>query len=94
MMDILLLVLLYLGYLLLTLLGVLTHFLKKKVKGQTKADIKLYFNSHFNDTLIMVIAALVMFGSAAAASELGITSAFLIGYTADSLFNKTAEDKE
>jgi len=77
-----------LGYALICAMGVIAHFFKKKIKGETLADIKLYFRSHFKETATMVLAALVGFIALVATNDLGIISAFTVGYSADSLFNK------
>jgi len=79
------------GYAVICALGVLSHFLKKKVKGETMADIKLYFRSHLRETITMVIAAMVGFIALKSTGDLGVLSAFTAGYSADSLFNKAAK---
>ncbi len=72
----------------LTIFGVIAHFLKKKIKGESVDDIINYFKSHFKNTLTTLIAVVVAFVSLAAAGGLGWTASFLLGYTADSMFNK------
>ena len=74
------------------ILGIISHFAKKKIKGQTLADFTNYFNTHFKDTVITVIAGIVLFGSLAATGGLGWIASFTAGYTSDSLFNKNAID--
>ena len=74
------------------LLGIISHFAKKKIKGQTVADFKNYFNTHFKDTVITVIAGIVLFGSLAATGGLGWIASFTAGYTSDSLFNRNVID--
>jgi hypothetical protein len=70
--------------------GVIAHFAKKKIKGETLADIKSYFQTHFKETIVTCIAAIVGFGSLVAAGGLGWAASFLLGYTADSIFNKSS----
>ena len=51
----------YVGYFFVLILGVLAHFFKKKVKGETLADIKSYFKNNFKTTVTTVIAAVILF---------------------------------
>ena len=81
-------VLFVLGNFIAMILGVLVHFLKKKIKGQTLADVKSYFKNNLKDTVIMTIAAVVGFAGLVATGGLGWVASFLLGYTADSMFNK------
>jgi hypothetical protein len=76
------------GYALICILGVLTHFLKKRITGESVADIKYYFRSHFRETLTMTISAVIMFIVLYQTDDLGVMSAFTAGYTADSMFNR------
>jgi ABC-type uncharacterized transport system permease subunit len=73
------------------LFGVVAHFAKKKIKGETLADIKTYFKTHFKETTVTVIAGIVAFGSLVATGGLGIIASFTVGYAADSIFNKSAK---
>lgn len=70
------------------MLGVLTHFFKKKIKGETLSDVKSYFRTHFKNTITTIIAAIVSFGSLAGTGGLGFIASFTAGYACDSLFNK------
>ena len=79
-----------LGNFFVMLLGVFVHFAKRKIKGETIDDIKNYFKSHFKNTVITFIAGIVGFASLVATAGLGWVASFLLGYTADSLFNKAA----
>jgi hypothetical protein len=72
-------------------LGIVAHFAKKKIKGETIADIKSYFKTHFKETVVTCIAGIVGFGSLVASGGLGWVASFLLGYTADSIFNKSAK---
>jgi len=71
------------------LCGVIAHFAKKKIKGETIDDIINYFKLHFKETVITIIAGVVGFGSMVASGGLGWIASFLLGYTADSIFNKS-----
>jgi hypothetical protein len=75
----------------LSALGVLSHFLKKKVRGQTLSHIANYFSSHFKYTLLSLIGASGGFFVALQMGELNYLSAFGVGYLADSFFNKVEE---
>jgi len=72
-------------------LGVVAHFAKKKIRGETVADIKEYFKTHFKETIVTVIAAIVTFGSLVATSGLGWIASFTVGFAADSIFNKSVK---
>jgi len=74
------------------LLGVVAHFFKRKVKGQTIAHIKTYFMSHFKETVTTIIAAIILFGSLVATGGIGWLASFTVGYSCDSLFNKADGD--
>lgn len=69
------------------LLGLITHFLKRKIKGQTARAIKHYFKGNLKDTVIAVIAFTVSFAILVQTGELSYLSAFLTGYACDSIFN-------
>ena len=69
------------------LVGMVTHFLKKNVKGQTADDIKTYFASNFKDTLQATIVTLFAAGTAFVMGQ-GLMAAFLAGYAFDSALNK------
>jgi hypothetical protein len=84
-------ILIYIGYFIVLVLGVLSHFFKKKIKGETITDIKQYFTLHFKNTITTCIAAVVLFSSLIATGASGILPMFFAGYTADSLFNKADE---
>lgn len=73
------------------LFGVIAHFAKKKIRGETVADIKEYFRTHFKETIVTIIAAVVTFGSLVATGGLGWVASFTVGFAADSLFNKSSK---
>jgi divalent metal cation (Fe/Co/Zn/Cd) transporter len=73
----------------LAIVGMVTHFLKKKVKGETTSEIKEYFANHFKSTVLAYIATTIgFFGYVYLTGTKEPVTAFLIGYTFDSLFNK------
>jgi Ca2+-dependent lipid-binding protein len=76
----------------LMILGVLTHFAKKKVKGETLADFKTYFMTHFKSSIITFVGAGVSFAILYQTGELSVASAFFAGYSVDSLFNRNLAD--
>jgi len=84
--------LIYVGYFVILLIGVVAHFFKKQITGETLADIKFYFSSHFKSTITTFIAASVLYASLIATGTMGILPVFFAGYTADSLFGKADEE--
>ena len=73
------------------LLGMISHFLKLKIKGQTPQEIFGYFIDNFKDTLTATIGMSIgVFGAWTAmdptAWTIGVIAAFPIGYTFDSVF--------
>jgi len=76
---------------LLTIIGVLAHFLKRKIKGETLTDIVSYFRTHFKSTLLTLFGAVGGFFLLKEMGELGYFASFSIGYMADSVLNKAEE---
>lgn len=74
------------------LLGMLSHFLKKKIKGENVTQITRYFKNHFSSTVLAFIATTVGFIAYVYAFPTegvkDVLFIFGIGYTADSFFNK------
>jgi len=74
------------------MLGMILHFFKKQIKGETLADIGQYFSQHFKSTFIAVtstcIAVVAYYLTLSNDSPADIIAAFGTGYTFDSLFNK------
>lgn len=72
--------------------GMLTHFLKKKVTGETLTDIAGYFKNHVKSTLIAIIVTQVTVMGLAMATPMerpmDLVAIFLLGYTFDSTLNK------
>jgi len=74
------------------LLGMIVHFLKQKVKGQTTVEIKQYFAANFKDTFIAFVATslgyvVYMFGLSTGQNA-DFVAVFAAGYICDSMFNK------
>jgi len=73
-------------------LGMIVHFLKKKVKGESFTAIKAYFKDNPKSTIIAFIATLV--GVAAYYTQLAtntnadLLAVFMIGYSVDSALNR------
>lgn len=49
------------GLYIVALLGMVTHFLKKNIKGETPTEILSYFKDNFKSTLTAFILTSVMF---------------------------------
>lgn len=73
-------------------IGMLTHFLKKKVTGETLTAIAGYFRDNVKSTLIAIIVTQVtvmgLFLSTPMDRPLDLVTIFLLGYTFDSSINK------
>ena len=69
------------------LLGMITHFLKLDIQGQTLDDIKSYFTNNFKRTLWATITTIFATFTAFIMSQ-GLMAAFLAGYAFDSAINK------
>ena len=81
------------GLYIIALLGMVTHFLKKNIKGETPTEILNYFKDNFKSTITAFILTSVMFIAyhqmfVDAESVKDIMVIFLIGYAFDSTFNK------
>ena len=74
------------------LLGMILHFMKKKVRGETATAVTRYFKDHFKSTFSAVVATII--GATAVYFQLStgefidILAYFGTGYTFDSMFNK------
>jgi len=87
-------VLTYIGYFFLGLLGLLTHFLKKKITGQTLESIKEWFVNHPKDAILSVVAFIISFLVFHGAGELSYLTSFMAGYMCDSIFTRIEEKAE
>lgn len=81
------------GLYLIALLGMLVHFLKKNIKGETPTEILGYFKDNFKSTIVAFILTTVMYVAyhqlfVDGESVKDIMVIFLIGYAFDSTFNK------
>lgn len=81
---------------LIALSGMILHFFKKQIKGESILEIADYFRLHFKSTVVAFMATSVGFLSyyflLASGQKADIFSCFAIGYMFDSVFNKW--DKE
>lgn len=76
------------------ILGMLMHFLKLKIKGQTPSDILAYFKNNFRDTLVALGATTFgILGAWATMDPLNwigaIVAAISVGFAFDSMFNSS-----
>lgn len=92
-MEILTTILTWIGYIVVLAIGIVAHFLKKKVKGQTLADVKHYFQSNFVNTVTSIVGAIAGFIILVATGGVSWYAVFTTGYLADSIFNKADEQK-
>lgn len=75
------------------ILGMLLHFMKKNIKGETPTEIKNYFKDHFKSTFIAFAGTTIAylayyFVSIELKSKPDIIAVFGLGYMFDSFFNK------
>lgn len=76
-------------YLVTALVGMVAHFLKKKVKGESMTEIKDYFRDHVKSTALALISTLIGFVILLQLGQINsFFAAFGIGYLCDSGFNK------
>ena len=78
----------YLAYIGLGFVGMVAHFLKRRIKGETLADAIGWFKNHFNQTLLSVLGMVAGLFIAYQMGELGYLTAIGSGYAADSVFNR------
>lgn len=81
------------GLYIVALLGMLTHFLKKNIKGETPTEILTYFKDNFKSTITAFILTSVMYFAyyqlfVVESDVKDLMVIFLIGYAFDSTFNK------
>lgn len=72
----------------LMLLGLILHFLKKKIKGEKFIEVKTYFKEHKVSTVASLLSGLVLLYIFQAMDQLNVVSAILAGYATDSLFQQ------
>lgn len=77
---------------LIAIVGMLMHFFKKQIKGETITEIAGYFKDHFKSTIIAVIATTIGFLGyyflLSSGQKSDIFAVFGVGYMSDSFFNK------
>jgi len=75
-----------------SLAGMLMHFFKKQIKGESILEIADYFKLHFKSTVTAFLATSVGFLAyyflLASGQKADIFSCFAVGYMFDSMFNK------
>jgi hypothetical protein len=75
-----------------SLLGMLMHFFKKKINGEALTDIVQYFMSNFKSTVVAVISTVVTtvgtYFTLSTGQPIDIITVFGLGYMCDSAFNK------
>jgi len=73
-------------------LGMITHFFKKQIKGETPAEIAAFFHDHVKSTITALITVLVAEAAYYLLIAEGMTAdlinAFTIGYMFDSMLNR------
>lgn len=73
-------------------IGMLTHFLKKNIKGETVTDVKNYFRDNVKSTFVAFVATqigtLSLFLVIPSGSQMDIVAAFGCGFAFDSFLNK------
>lgn len=73
------------------LLGMLTHFMKKQVRGETLTDIRNFFRDHFKSTFIAVTVTVVSvvgyYVTLATGQFADVVLVFLLGFGFDSTLN-------
>lgn len=78
-------------YFIVGLMGVISHFLKQKVKGETLNDIKGWFTDNPKETVLTLIAFIVSFLVLTQTGSMGYFTAFMSGYMSDSIFAKATK---
>jgi hypothetical protein len=78
--------------LIIALLGMISHFMKKQIKGETLTEITSYFKDHFKSTFIALVSTVIStfayITTLKTGSVVDIIVVFQIGYMCDSAFNK------
>lgn len=73
-------------------LGMLMHFFKQKIKGESAMIILHYFKDNFKSTFVAIvstqIATIATFFTLGTGQPIDIMAVFGVGYTCDSIFNK------
>lgn len=73
-------------------IGMLMHFFKQKIQGESISVILYYFKDNFKSTIVAIIstqiATIATYFTLATGQAIDIMAIFGIGYTCDSIFNK------
>lgn len=77
-----------LSYFPLCMLGLVLHFLKKKVKTESFHEVKQYFTTHRVSTVTSILSSIVLLYIFDSMGQLNVVSAILCGYATDSLFQR------
>lgn len=80
-----------LSYLPLCMLGLMLHFLKKKVKTESFHEVKQYFTTHRVSTVTSILSSIVLLYIFDSMGQLNVVSAILCGYATDSLFQRQVD---
>lgn len=74
------------------LLGMMVHFLKKNIKGETLTDIGHYFHDNFKSTFIAAITTVMsvatLYFTLSTGQAIDLVAVFSLGYNFDSALNK------
>lgn len=80
-----------------SLLGMIVHFFKLKIKGETITEIGDYFKTHFKSTatafIWTVVSVVGYFFTLSTGEFADVVAVFQIGYMCDSFFNKWEDQK-
>ena len=75
-----------------SLIGMLMHFFKKQIKGETISEITDYFRDHFKSTVMAFVATTIGFLAyyflLSSGQKADIFGVFGVGYMFDSIFNR------
>lgn len=73
-------------------LGMFSHFLKKKVKGESLTEIKEYFKDNIKSTFLALVTTAISYVAyqltLATGMPADVLTVFGLGYMCDSFFNK------
>lgn len=80
------------GLLIIAMLGMVVHFLKRKVTGESADEIVAYFRTHFKTLIISLVSVWIGwigYASLLATGQIAdVFAVFGIGYMCDSIFNR------
>ena len=80
------------GLIVIGLLGMFVHFMKKNIRGETTTAVKKYFHDHFKSTTTAIIVTIIGVVSYKLKLSTGQTAdiviCFMAGFNFDSLLNK------